>query len=107
MARVPLQQTPQVGIDTGSAPQFTGGQIQPVQDVVTDDIQRFGQAQMNVAKVAFQIQDQINDTNTTKLHNEFLDEVNKIELDYLSLTGGDAVATIDKDENDNPTSKYY
>ena len=106
MARVPLQQTPQVGIDTGSAPQFTGGQIQPVQDVVTDDIQRFGQAQMDVAKVAFKIQDQINDTNTTKLHNEFLDEVNKIELDYLSLTGGDAVATIDKDENDNPITAF-
>ena len=45
MARVPLQQTPEVGLEIGSAPQFTGGSIEPVKDTVTDDIQRFSQAQ--------------------------------------------------------------
>ena len=48
MARVPLQQTPEVGLEIGSAPQFTGGRIEPVQDTVTDDIQRFSKAQQNV-----------------------------------------------------------
>ena len=59
MATVPLQQTPEVGLEIGSAPQFTGGRIEPVQDTVTDDIQRFSQAQRDVANIAIKLQDKI------------------------------------------------
>ena len=70
MARVPLQQTPEVGLEIGSAPQFTGGSIQPVQDTVTDDIQRFSKAQQNTALIAIKQQEEYNDAESKKLHNE-------------------------------------
>ena len=69
MARVPLQQTPEVGLEIGSAPQFTGGSIEPVKDTVTDDIQRFSKAQRNVANIAIKLQEEYNDAEALKLSN--------------------------------------
>ena len=77
MARVPLQQTPEVGLEIGSAPQFTGGRIEPVQDTVTDDIQRFSKAQRNVADIAIKLQEEYNDAEALKLSNDFEADVDE------------------------------
>jgi len=99
MARVPLQQTPEVGLEIGSAPQFTGGRIEPVQDTVTDDIQRFSKAQRNVADIAIKLQEEYNDAEALKLSNEVDDKIEEEKNKYLTLQGGNAVATVDKDSN--------
>ena len=97
MARVPLQQTPEVGLQIGSAPQFTGGRIEPVEDTVTDDIQRFSKTQRNVADIAIKLQEEYNDAEALKLSNEFESEVEEEEQKYLMTQGVNAVATVDKD----------
>ena len=99
MARVPLQQTPEVGLEIGSAPQFTGGSIEPVKDTVTDDIQRFSKAQRNVANIAIKLQEEYNDAEALKLSNEVDEKIEEEKNKYLTLQGGNAVATVDKDSN--------
>ena len=97
MARVPLQQTPEVGLEIGSAPQFTGGRIEPVQDTVTDDIQRFSKAQRNVADIAIKLQEEYNDAEALKLSNDFEADVDEEKNKYLMTQGVNAVATVDND----------
>ena len=97
MARVPLQQTPEVGLEIGSAPQFTGGSIEPVQDTVTDDIQRFSKAQRNVADIAIKLQEEYNDAEALKLSNDFEADVDEEKNKYLMTQGVNAVATVDND----------
>lgn len=97
MARVPLQQTPQVGLEIGSAPQFTGGRIEPVQDTVTNDLQRASKAQQNVSEIAFKLQDEYNDVESKKLYNDFYSELELNTNNYLNTQGFDAVKTVDKD----------
>lgn len=97
MARVPLQQTPEVGLEIGSAPQFTGGRIEPVQDTVTDDIQRFSKAQRNVADIAIKLQEEYNDAEALKLSNDFEADIEQEEQKYLMTQGVNAVATVDND----------
>ena len=97
MARVPLQQTPEVGLEIGSAPQFTGGSIEPVKDTVTDDIQRFSKAQRNVADIAIKLQEEYNDAEALKLSNDFEADVEQEKQKYLMTQGVNAVATVDND----------
>ena len=109
MARVPLQQTPEVGLEIGSAPQFTGGSIQPVQDTVTDDIQRFSKAQQNVANIAIKQQEEYNDAESKKLHNEYSNKINQIKNEYLTLESANAVGAIktgNGDETETPYDQY-
>ena len=56
MAKVPL--TPQQELEIGSAPQFSGTTVQPVQDTVTDDLVNFSKAQNAVSAIAFKLQDE-------------------------------------------------
>lgn len=97
MARVPLQQTPEVGLEIGSAPQFTGGSIEPVKDTVTDDIQRFSKAQRNVADIAIKLQAEYNDTEAKKLYNEYSVDLKESTDNYLTTEGFGAIETVDKD----------
>ena len=101
MATVPIQQTPQVGLEVGSAPQFTGGTIEPVQDTVTDDLQRSSQAQRNVANIAIKLQEEYNDVESKKLYNDFYGELQNNTNNYLNTRGYDAVKTVDKDSNNS------
>jgi len=100
MARVPLQQTPEVGLEIGSAPQFTGGSIEPVKDTVTDDIQRFSQTQRDVANIAIKLQAEYNDAEAKKLYNEYSEDLDKEKQNYLATEGFGAIETVDK-ENGN------
>jgi len=101
MARVPIQQTPQVGLEIGSAPQFSGGSIEPVQDTVTDDLQRSSKAQQNTAQIAIKLQEDYNDVESKKLYNDFYSELESNTNNYLNTQGFDAVKT-----NKEEGSKY-
>ena len=97
MARVPLQQTPEVGLEIGSTPQFTGGRIEPVKDTVTAGLQRFSKAQRDVADIAIKLQEEYNDAQALELANELDEKIEEEKNKYLTLQGGNAVATVDTD----------
>ena len=96
MATVPL--TPQEGLEIGSAPQFSSGRIEPIQDTVTDDLQNFAKAQQDVSAIAFKLQDEFNDAESKKLYNEFYSELEASTNNYLTTKGFDAVKTVNKEE---------
>tara|TARA_R100000773_G_scaffold30337_1_gene25953 strand:- start:705 stop:3065 length:2361 start_codon:yes stop_codon:yes gene_type:complete len=96
MATVPL--TPSEGLEIGSAPQFSSGRIEPIQDTVTDDLQNFAKAQQNVSAIAFKLQDEFNDAESKKLYNEFYNELEASTNNYLTTKGFDAVKTVNKEE---------
>ena len=96
MATVPL--TPQEGLEIGSAPQFSSGRIEPIQDTVTDDLQNFAKAQQDVSAIAFKLQDEFNDAESKKLYNEFYSELEASTNNYLTTKGFDAVKTTNKEE---------
>ena len=96
MATVPL--TPQEGLEIGSAPQFSSGRIEPIQDTVTDDLQNFAKAQQDVSAIAFKLQDEFNDAESKKLYNDFYSELEASTNNYLTTKGFDAVKTTNKEE---------
>jgi len=96
MATVPL--TPQEGLEIGSAPQFSSGRIEPIQDTVTDDLQNFAKAQQDVSAIAFKLQDEFNDAESKKLYNDFYSELEANTNNYLTTKGFDAVKTTNKEE---------
>ena len=96
MATVPL--TPQEGLEIGSAPQFSSGRIEPIQDTVTNDLQNFAKAQQDVSAIAFKLQDEFNDAESKKLYNEFYSELEASTNNYLTTKGFDAVKTTNKEE---------
>ena len=98
MAKVPL--TPQQGLEIGSAPQFSGTTVQPVQDTVTDDLVNFSKAQNAVSAIAFKLQDEYNDAESKKLYNEFYSELETTTNNYLNTQGFDAVKVVDKENNE-------
>ena len=98
MAKVPL--TPQQGLEIGSAPQFSGTNVQPVQDTVTDDLVNFSKAQNAVSAIAFKLQDEYNDAESKKLYNEFYSELETTTSNYLNTQGFDAVKVVDKENNE-------
>ena len=98
MAKVPL--TPEQGYEIGSAPQFSGTTVQPVQDTVTDDLVNFSKAQNAVSAIAFKLQDEYNDAESKKLYNEFYSELETNTNNYLNTQGFDAVKVVDKENNE-------
>ena len=98
MAKVPL--TPQQGLEIGSAPQFSGTTVQPVQDTVTDDLVNFSKAQNAVSAIAFKLQDEYNDAESKKLYNEFYSELETTTNNYLNTQGFDAIKVVDKENNE-------
>jgi len=96
MATVPL--TPQEGLEIGSAPQFSSGRIEPIQDTVTNDLQNFAKAQQDVSAIAFKLQDEFNDAESKKLYNDFYSELEASTNNYLTTKGFDAVKTTNKEE---------
>ena len=98
MAKVPL--TPKQGYEIGSAPQFSGTTVEPVQDTVTDDLINFSKAQNAVSAIAFKLQDEYNDAESKKLYNEFYSELETTTNNYLNTQGFDAVKVVDKENNE-------
>ena len=106
MATVPIQTTPSVDLQVGQAPLYSATNIQPVEDTRTDDIQRFGQAQREFANILKDLQDERDDAKATEAANGYQKEADEKVNAYLSLQGGNAVATVDYDDDDTPITSY-
>tara|TARA_Y100001973_G_scaffold62932_1_gene92232 strand:+ start:25 stop:2418 length:2394 start_codon:yes stop_codon:yes gene_type:complete len=108
MATVPLQQTPTEQINTGGTPLFSATNIQPVQDTgVAQDIGRLSNAQKQFAKIAADLQDQHDDIRSNEAYRGYQEEADVKVNEYLSLQRGDAIATVDYDEETNKPITAY
>ena len=108
MATVPLQQTPTEQINTGGTPLFSATNIQPVKDTgVAQDIGRLSNAQKQFAKIAADLQDQHDDIKSNEAYRGYQEEADVKVNEYLNLQRGDAIATVDYDEETNKPITAY
>ena len=59
MARVPLTTDLNQNLQIGSEVQFSGGTVEPVRDVVSDDIKRNAQAQVQLGQTINKLDDEL------------------------------------------------
>ena len=107
MARVPLQSTPTEQLRVGSAPQLSATEVRPMDDTVTDDIQRSSKAFNQFAQIAKGLQDERDDAHSKELHTEYQTRALEIENDYLSTELGNAVKVVGyEDDGTTPITAY-
>ena len=91
MARVPLQTAPGVELAPGSEVQYGATGVEPMRDVVSDDIARSGKAMQQFGQVISKLDDELNDAEATELSNKYYADVTNIKNKYGSLKGVNAV----------------
>ena len=107
MATVPFQTTPTEQLRVGSAPQLSATEVRPMDDTVTDDIQRSSKAFNQFAEIAKGLQDERDDAHSKELHTEYQTRALEIENDYLSTELGNAVKVVGyEDDGTTPITAY-
>ena len=106
MATVPFQNTPSEQLRVGSAPQMSATNVRPMDDVVTDDIQKSSQAFNQFAQIAKTIQLEKDDAKSKELSNEYQTRALEIENSYLALEQGNAVAQVGTGDDGKPIFAY-
>ncbi len=107
MATVPFQNTPTEQLRVGSAPQFSATEVRPMDDTVTDDIQRSSKALSQFAQIAKGLQDERDDAHSKELHTEYQTRAIEIENSYLSTELGNAVKVVGyEDDGTTPITAY-
>jgi len=106
MARVPLQNTPTEQLNVGAAPQLSATEVRPMDDVVTDDIQRSSKAFNQFAQIAKGLQDEKDDAKSKSLSNEYQTRALEIENSYLTLELGAAVEQVGTGDDGEPIFAY-
>ena len=107
MARVPLQTAPGVELAPGSEVQYGATGVEPMKDVVTDDIARSGKAMQQFSQVISKLDDERNDAEATELSNQYHTDVTAIKNKYDSLKGVNAVGMVDVDGEKIPVFEQY
>ena len=79
MARVPFQQNLNVDLQAGSEVQFGATSVEPMRDVVTDDIERSAKALQQTGQIAQKLDDELNDAEAKKLPK-------KVKIKQLLMT---------------------
>ena len=96
-------QVPTVQLESNAPPMLRGGNVQQMQDVVTDDIKELGAAQKQIGDLALKIQEERDDAITTQKTNEYTAKVNQAKLEFASLQGNAAIQRVGFDpETDEP-----
>ena len=106
MAKVPFQMTPTEQLRVGSAPQMSATDVRPMDDTVTDDIQRSSKAFNQFAQIAKTIQLEKDDAKSKELSNEYQTRALEIENSYLTLEQGNAVAQVGTGDDGQPIFAY-
>ncbi len=94
MARVPFQQNLNQELAAGSEVQFGATSVDPMRDVVSDDIKRQGRALTQAGQTIQKLDDELNDAESKRLYNEAHYEVEAVANEYTQLKGVNAVGTI-------------
>ena len=107
MATVPFQTTPTEQIRVGSAPQLSATEVRPMDDTVTDDMDRSAKAFNQFAQIAKGLQDERDDAHSKELHTEYQTRALEIENDYLSTELGNAIKVVGyEDDGTTPITAY-
>ena len=104
--RVPYQSVPSVELQAGSEVQFSGGTVTPMQDVVTDDIERFSKAQTQLGQTLTKLDDELNDAEAKKLYNSLHEDIQGEVNNYTNLQGANAVLSNGKTIEGNPKNAF-
>ena len=91
MARVPFQQNLQVEQQAGSEVQFGATSVEPMRDVVTDDIERSAKALHQTGQIIQKLDNELNDAEAKKLYNGLHADIENETNKYTSLKGAQAV----------------
>ncbi len=94
MARVPFQQNLNQEVAAGSEVQFGATSVEPMRDVVTDDIERQSRALTQAGQTIQKLDDELNDAEAKRLYNESHYEVERVANEYTQLQGVEAVKTL-------------
>lgn len=97
MARVPLQTTPSVQVQAGSAPLIgSSGGVQALQGDMGAEIKRQGAQASAAGKrttiLANKLQEDLDDAKSKEMYNQFATELEGVALGYLSKKGSQAVS---------------
>jgi hypothetical protein len=97
MARVPLQTTPSVQIQAGSAPMIgSSGGVQAFQGDAGAEITKQGTQASAAGKraviLANKLQEDLDDAKSKEMYNQFATELESVAIDYLSRKGSEAVS---------------
>ena len=104
--RVPYQSVPSVELQAGSEVQFSGGTVTPMQDVVTDDIERFSKAQTQLGQTLTKLDDELNDAEAKKLYNALHEDIQAEVDNYTNLEGANAVLSNGKTIEGDPKNAF-
>ena len=96
--KVPLTTELNQTLNVGSAVQFTGGSVEPMDNKMPGQIRQQSTAMSQLQKASQTLADQLNDAEATKLYNEFHPELKTNHDAYLELKGLDAVRSIPPEE---------
>ena len=105
MARVPLQTELNQSLNIGSEVQLASGSVEPMKDVVSDDISRSAKALTNTGEIIQKLDDELNDAESRRLYNFFTADLNEISQEYLNKDGYEAVQVIQQ-ENGKTVRAY-
>ena len=106
MARVPLQTSPQQELAAGSEVQFGATSVEPMKDVVTDDIQRSAKALQQTGQIIQKLDDELNDAEAKRLYNGLHADIQNETNRYTSLKGAQAVLPNGTTEGGDNTTPY-
>ena len=103
--QVPL---PQEQLSAGSAGNIRSGPgVQPMKDVVTDDINRLSKAQQEIASTVLKIDNDLNDAKGKRLANNYYAETERLTNEFTNLKGANAVGTVELNGKQVPIFEKY
>jgi len=105
--QVPLQTTPSVQLEAGSAVQYGATNVRPQDDVVSDDIKRFGKAYQQLGQTINQLDDQLSDAEAKEHANNYATELNALQNEYTNLKGVNAVGMVEVNGEQVSVFKQY
>lgn len=105
MARVPLQTGLNQELAIGSEVQLSPGSVEPMRDVVSDDITRNAKALQQTGEIIQKLDDELNDAESRRLYNNFTADLNKISYDYLNKDGYEALQVVNPE--DGTTTRVF
>lgn len=104
MATVPVYDLPTQEAGVGNMPTFQAPTVEPMRDFTGEQIQKAGQAMQGfgttVMKIADRLQGELDDAEAKSLYNQFAEQADRIETEYLTRKGKDAVDNAMKTRGD-------
>ncbi len=103
--QVPL---PQEQLSAGSAGNIRSGPgVKPMEDVVTDDINRLSKAKQELAATVLKIDNDLNDAKGKRIANDYYAEAQRLTTEFTNLKGANAVGTVELNGKQVPIFEKY